>query len=68
MDKIKEYVSNNNYSLFKTKLKNKLLAEFDTRGFYFSEVAEKFYKKLKTSHIYMSHSGITPFTLGNHFR
>ncbi len=68
MDKIKEYVSNNNYSLFKTKLKNKLLAEFDTRGFYFSEVAEKFYKKIKNQpHLYVAF-GNNSFYIGKSFQ
>jgi len=55
MNNLKEYVANNNCSIFKTHSKNNLLAQFDIKGFYFADSAMKFYEKIKNQpHLYVA--------------
>lgn len=68
MKQIKEYITNNNFSLFKTDSNNKLSAQFDNKGFYFSEVANKFYSTIKDEpHLYVAF-GNNSFYIGKSFQ
>ena len=68
MDRIKEYVSNNNVPLFKTHNENPLLAFFDNKGFYFSESAELEYNQIKNQpHLYVA-NGNDSYYIGKSFQ
>ena len=55
MDYIKEYIKHNNFSLFKTHSENILLAQFDSRGFHFTDEANKSYSQIKNQpHLYVA--------------
>lgn len=68
MKKIKEYITKNNFSLFRTDNNNKLSAQFDSRGFHFSENASTFYSTIKNDpHLYVAF-GNNAFYIGKSFQ
>jgi len=68
MEQIKEYIKKNNFSLFKTDSSDKLSAQFDSRGFHFSEDANTFYNTIKNyPHLYVAF-GNNSFYIGKSFQ
>jgi hypothetical protein len=68
MKQIKDYIRNNNFSLFKTNSQNKLIAQFDSRGFHFSDDAKYFYTTIKNDpHLYVAF-GNNAFYIGKSFQ
>lgn len=68
MEQIKEYITKNNFSLFKTNSNDKLSAQFDSRGFHFSEDANTFYSTTKNDpHLYVAF-GNNSFYIGKSFQ
>ena len=68
MKQIKEYILNNNFSLFKSNSEDKLLVQFDNRGFYFSEDANQIYSTIKNyPHLYVAF-GNNAYYIGKSFQ
>ena len=68
MEQIKEYITKNNFSLFKTDSNDKLSAQFDSRGFHFSQDASTFYSTIKNDpHLYVAF-GNNSFYIGKSFQ
>lgn len=57
LENICNYVLENSITLFKTNPQNRLLAEFDTKGFFFSDIANEQHREIRLSpHLYVAYN------------